>query len=410
MASHFILDGRVRLYQRPESANWHCETRLGGRKLRKSTGQSDLGKAGKVAEDWYFTVRGGQTSAPAIQSSSTAGSPDASEGPTFADAAAVFEQEYVTLTEGQRNESYVRDHMARLANHLIPFFGREPIRSISAGRIQDYRLMRLKPRKDKPLPSASTLNHEIVTLRHVMKTALRRGWIDHLPDFSAPYAKSKKVSHRAWFSPEEYKQFYQATRARAKALQGTRHQYAAEQFHDYVLFMANTGLRPDEANRLEYRDVEIMRDEDTGEKIALVQVRGKRGVGLCKSMPGAVFPFQRLVARNQPQPTDLVFPQNHKKLFNRVLNDLGLKFDRDGNPRTSYSLRHTYICLRLLEGADIYQVAKNCRTSVEMIERHYAVHLKNTIDASVINVRRQRAVAPLDDDFAALNPHLTGQE
>ena len=31
-----------------------------------------------------------------------------------------------------------------------------------------------------------------------------------------------------------------------------------------------------------------------------------------------------------------------------------------------------HICLRLLEGADIYQIAKNCRTSVEMIEKHYA--------------------------------------
>jgi len=31
-----------------------------------------------------------------------------------------------------------------------------------------------------------------------------------------------------------------------------------------------------------------------------------------------------------------------------------------------------------MEEADIYQVAKNYRTSVEMIEKHYAVHLKNS--------------------------------
>jgi hypothetical protein len=61
-----------------------------------------------------------------------------------------------------------------------------------------------------------------------------------------------------------------------------------------------------------------------------------------------------------------------------------------GNRRTAYSLRHTYICLRLMEGADIYQVAKNCRTSVEMIERFYARHIKNTLDAASINVRRPR--------------------
>jgi integrase len=47
-----------------------------------------------------------------------------------------------------------------------------------------------------------------------------------------------------------------------------------------------------------------------------------------------------------------------------------MKIDRDGQRRTAYSLRHTYICLRLMEGADIYQIAKNCRTSVEMIENY----------------------------------------
>jgi len=40
--------------------------------------------------------------------------------------------------------------------------------------------------------------------------------------------------------------------------------------------------------------------------------------------------------------------------------------------------------------ADIYQIAKNCRTSVEMIEKHYVIYLKNTLDASLINVRRDR--------------------
>ncbi len=46
--------------------------------------------------------------------------------------------------------------------------------------------------------------------------------------------------------------------------------------------------------------------------------------------------------------------------------------------------------MRLMEGADIYQIAKNCRTSVEMIEKFYAAHIKNTLDASAINVRKPK--------------------
>ena len=91
-----------------------------------------------------------------------------------------------------------------------------------------------------------------------------------------------------------------------------------------------------------------------------------------------------------PATTSLIFPVNHKKQFNRILTNLNLKIDRDGNRRTAYSLRHTYICMRLMEGADIYQIAKNCRTSVEMIENYYASHIKNQLDAAAINVRRDK--------------------
>jgi integrase len=155
-----------------------------------------------------------------------------------------------------------------------------------------------------------------------------------------------------------------------------------------VLFMVNTGLRPDEASQLQYRDVSVVIDEATNQRILEIEVRGKRGVGYCKSMPGAAHPFLRLKKRNNPSPSDLVFGSVQRELFNAVLTELDLKKDRSGNARTAYSLRHTYICLRLMEGADIYQVAKNCRTSVEMIEKHYAIHLKDTLDASAINVRK----------------------
>jgi integrase len=243
--------------------------------------------------------------------------------------------------------------------------------------------------RGKP-PARSTMHQEIVCLRQVLKTALRHGWLQHLPDLSEPYRSSGKISHRAWFSPEEYKQIYEATRRRARKPVRKRYKWEGEQLHDFVLFMANTGLRPDEAWRLEYRDVEIVDDEATDETILVIEVRGKRGVGYCKSMAGAVRPFERVKERNDPQPTDLIFPKTHSQLFNTILEEEGLKFDREGQRRTAYSLRHTYICLRLMEGADIYQIAKNCRTSVEMIEKYYASHIATSLDAAAINVRRAK--------------------
>jgi hypothetical protein len=46
--------------------------------------------------------------------------------------------------------------------------------------------------------------------------------------------------------------------------------------------------------------------------------------------------------------------------------------------------------MRLIEGADIYALAKNCRTSVEMIQKFYAAHIKDLLDASAINVMRPK--------------------
>jgi integrase len=92
-----------------------------------------------------------------------------------------------------------------------------------------------------------------------------------------------------------------------------------------------------------------------------------------------------------PEPTDLIiFPKWQRELFKTILTEKKLRFDREGRPRTAYSLRHTYICMRLMEGADIYQIAKNCRTSVEMIEKYYAAHIKTLLDAAAINVMRSK--------------------
>jgi hypothetical protein len=120
--------------------------------------------------------------------------------------------------------------------------------------------------------------------------------------------------------------------------------------------MANTGLRPDEAPNLEHRDVEIVIDDETGQHIIEIEVRGKRGVGFCKSMPNAVRPYERLLGRPKPvqgesrrlrhrramegitgapetpvaelpKPTDSVFPGNHVKLFNGILDKLAYAAD-----------------------------------------------------------------------------------
>ncbi|HUN96107.1 MAG TPA: phage integrase SAM-like domain-containing protein [Bradyrhizobium sp.] len=404
--SHTIMGGRVHIYKRDNSRYWQCMTHLRNRIYRKTTGEESLAHAKQIAEDWYLELRG-KSRAGLLKTERS-----------FADAAEQFIKEYGVITEGQRSPRWVEMHKLNLRVHLVPFLGELGVSKVTAGKVQEYRVHRAhNGSKGKP-PARNTIHNEIVTLRMVLKTAIRHGWLDHLPDLSPPYRTQGKVVHRPWFSPEDYKQLYEATRAYARKPAQEYRRWDAEQLHDFVLFMANTGLRPDEAKNLQHRDVTIAKNEASGEKILEIEVRGKRGVGFCKSMPGAVTPYERLrdrplpgpaqgkrarrrrgedvsqapapLEKKYPEPTDPVFPGNHIKMFNGLLRREKLKLDRDGHPRTAYSLRHTYICLRLMEGADIYQIAKNCRTSGEMIERHYAAHIKNTLDEAAINIRKQK--------------------
>jgi len=372
------MGGRLHLYKRDNSRCWQCSTYLAGKNRRVSTKEESLSHAKDFAEDWYLELKGKHRAG------------EIRDGKTFKEAAEQFMREYKALTAGHRNPQYVEGHERRLRLYLIPFFGDRVLSEITAGLVQEYRIDRIERSPTGKPPAASTTHQEIVVLRQTLKTAHRHGWVQFVPDLSPPFRTQTKITHRAWFSPEEYRQLYEATRKRAAQPLRERWKWASEQLHDYVLFMANTGLRPDESARLEYRDVKIVDDEPSGETILEIEVRGKRGVGYCKSTSGAVRPYQRLVRRNTPKPTDRLFPSTHRELFNTILNELDLKLDRDGNRRTAYSLRHTYICLRLMEGADIYQIAKNCRTSVEMIEKYYAAHIKTSIDAAAVNVRKVR--------------------
>jgi integrase len=377
MEHHTLMGGKLHIYRRPGSSNWQCSTYLNGKNRRMSTKEDSLSRAKEIAEDWYLELRGKQRAG------------EIKDGRPFSLAAEKFLTEFPVITQGQRNTHYVKRHGDRLRMYLLPFFGNMPLPSITSGIVQEYRIHRMQNTRTGKPPARSTLHQEIVVLRQVLKTAHRYGWIPGVPDLSPPYKTVGKVMHRAWFSPEEYKQLYEATRQRAKNPKRKRWRRECEELHDYVLFMANTGLRPDEAKSLQERDARIVHDEDSDQTLVEIEVRGKRGVGYCKSMPGAVRPLERIRSRNHLKPSDLLFPRDQRQLFNTILDELELKFDRDGNRRTAYSLRHSYICFRLMENADIYQLAKNCRTSVEMIEKHYAVHLKNTLDAAAINRRRQ---------------------
>jgi len=75
----------------------------------------------------------------------------------------------------------------------------------------------------------------------------------------------------------------------------------------------------------------------------------------------------------------------------RVLEVTSLKLSTSGETRTLYSLRHSSIMLRLLfvRTVDTLTLARNARTSPEMIDRFYAAPLQGEINVGELQSKRR---------------------
>jgi len=75
----------------------------------------------------------------------------------------------------------------------------------------------------------------------------------------------------------------------------------------------------------------------------------------------------------------------------------GLLYDRDGDKRSLYSLRHTYATLRLEKGdVSVYDLAMNMGCKVAQIENHYS-HVLTQQRRHKITKTKRKAVAVVED-------------
>jgi integrase len=105
-------------------------------------------------------------------------------------------------------------------------------------------------------------------------------------------------------------------------------------------------------------------------------------------------------ARGFGQPQDFLFlPEvtNRKTAmvlmdvhFRRITEAAGVRQGPRNQSRTLYSLRHTAITFRLLygSGVDLLTLARNARTSVEMVEKFYASELSAEMNIGMLQRRR----------------------
>ena len=169
--------------------------------------------------------------------------------------------------------------------------------------------------------------------------------------------------------------------------------------------MVNSFIRPTDIKNIQHKHVEIIDDEYN--YLRLTIPTSKRHSTPIATMQMAVEVYRRLTKHNEEQGWDigrnayLFFPNTESRdyalkllqmQFDILLNQLDLSEGVNGERRTIYSLRHTCIMYRLLYGdnIDVITLARNARTSQEMIDRFYASQLKGEDNIGMIQSRRKR--------------------
>jgi integrase len=234
-----------------------------------------------------------------------------------------------------------------------------------------------KEKTDWVFVSDSTISSEMSVFSGIMNFAAGKKYIPVANRFGG--RPKLKTERREEFSLEEYRKLHTVGRQWMKASDRKSSRWSREVTYNFMLIMCNTGMRPPEAANLRWRDITHAEDKD-GRKVVVIYVHGK-GKERKLVAPASVGDYLERIRKMScaTKPDDRVFSiQNGKPaktLYSSLIEDLfdaaGLHEGPGGTPRSTYSFRHTYATLRLSQGIDVYLLAEQMGTSVQMIQDHY---------------------------------------
>jgi integrase len=388
--SQSFHDGKVVLYQlenRPKQL-WLCRIKVpnGSGYLYRGTGTSDLYEARKFADSLLDDLKIKVKMGVAIT------------GKEFKKVFEEFKQGY---PHEAKSANSARDVIAFLEGYAVPYFSKVRITDLTESEVTrffDWRRQNGKKRK----PSAATITIEMSHFNVFLEWSHKRGFIKDRITLQAP---SREKNPRTHFNSTDWSKLTRFLREWVKDAKGKTGSTLRDRtmLTNYVLILANTGIRVGEARSLKWSDIDTFVGEDEKQNIVL-QVKGKTGAReVVSRTPDVMIYFQRIhELRTQerdgikPTLTESIFAHqdgkpihSFKKGFNSLIKEAGVEFDGNGQRRVIYSLRHTYATFRLQEGVNHYVLARNMGTSVKMLENFYG-HTSNRAMASELTKTRSK--------------------
>lgn len=304
----------------------------------------------------------------------------------------------------------------RLDAHLLPVFGHLPVDDVGQEHIEAF----MERMGDQEV-SSTTISQYLVILRKAMKLALSRKWINEMPEIprvaitSQPrstftvdqYGRMLRTARRLWREQAEAPSIKQGEGKRERFWVTARYRTLPPDLYWVIGFMVNSFVRPSDIKCIQHKHVEIVRGSRVYLRLNLPTTK-KHDKPIVTLRP-AVRVYEALLAHARAQgaggPDDYLFLPGERDRTHAlailnfwlkwVLRDSGVPLvDTHGKSRTLYCLRHTSITFRLLygQGIDMLTLARNARTSVDMIENFYASTLQGEMNVGMLQSRRGSAV------------------
>ncbi len=406
---------KLKIYRIRGSRFWQARCYMDGKMYVRSTRAVEKQQATEVAKQFYEELlvrlrQPGESEVARIDKAQQRETP----------AKYLFEQVAERALEGakgrmMRGELSLQSFKAlrnRFIKQITPVLGRRDIRALTHEDLSQF--MDVLVRRGA---SSITITQYLQSVRLVFKFALINELVDRIPPFPKVRLNSQP---RGGFTVSEYKTLLRTAKRLARLQEEpkpathrnraggifTKTASVPREMAWVIGFMVNSFLRPTDLKYIQHKHVETIRTNHLYLRLTIPET--KRHKAQIVTLRPAVRIYQSLTryarAIGRANPDDYLFLPDVddrdaaavvlSQNFNKILVATGLKTGELGQTRSLYSLRHTAIMFRLLygKGIDLLTLARNARTSVQMIEEFYASNLTAEMNIGLLPSKRARAV------------------
>ena len=342
-------------------------------------------------------------------------------------------KEWVVRTDGRvlggHQSKSVFEVMKSIAkNYMTPFLKDKPITKLNGELLEEYAQFII----ENGAVSARSFEHHNMTLSSILKFAREKGWYKgyNIPKIEAPPYKIEDGDARTNFTDQEVNVLVRSIDEFIAAQRTAVKQYDCKCMKAMIHFINATGCRTNDFINLTWADFVLewtensqwnskselrnifvdlaaMSDDDeisqyvfnnfVGDQFFKVRLVGKgkihhRTVPVDQAaIPYLVWWWKQSLHN---KPTDLVFSNKagkylraHAVYFKKLLEFAKIPYQTERGVRVPYSLRHTFITKKLVEGKSPFDIGVQCGTSVKHIQETYCHMLPAELFEKIFKVK-----------------------